>query len=412
LFLVWAAWSKKFLKQKIEARTEELKKAREEAEKANKAKDQLLANVSHEIRTLMNSIVGFTTQTLKTDLTKNQKEYLEMVDISAHDLTRIINDMLNFSKIESGELNIGHSEFQLENVLKDVINNLKEQAKQKGIKLILEKKNDIPGTLMGDDLRLKQVLNNLISNAVKFTREGSVIIKVSCTKKNKTSARILFSVEDTGCGISSEHIKKIFLPYEQLTCEDGIKSKGIGLGLTISKQLVDFMKGEINVESVLGKGSVFSFEIPFSIPEKKKEAVEEILEDEEKKHDFADLKGIHVLVVEDDKASRILMLNVLSNAGMKVDFAENGNEAIQKINSISYDVVLMDMLLPGIDGFETIKKIRQDQRFTELPIISVTAYAVVGEDKRCLDVGANAYVSKPIDSDNLLLTIKKWIKKE
>lgn len=255
-------------------------------------------------------------------------------------------------------------------------------------------KNNLPGTIF-----------------LRFTSDGSVIIKVSCTVKNKTSAMILFSVEDTGCGISPEHKGKVFLPYEQLIGEDGIKSKGIGLGLTISKQLVRLMEGEINFKSVLGKGSVFTFEIPFSMPKKKEEAVKKISEDEEKEHDFADLKGIHVLVVEDDKASRILMNDVLSKVGMKVDFAVNGNEAIQKINSISYDIVLMDMMLPVIDGFETIKKIRQDYRFEKLPIISVTAYAVVGDDKKCLDAGANDYVSKPIDADNILLKIKEWVQK-
>jgi PAS domain S-box-containing protein len=380
---------------------EELKKAKDEAERANKAKDQFLAKVSHEVRTPMNSIMGFIEQVLQTRLNLKQRNYLNIVNSSSRDLLRIINDILDFSKMESWELQINQGEFHLRNVLDDVINTFYNEAAEKDIELLLVREKGVPEALLGDEVRLKQVLKNLVGNAIRFTGKGKVSLRVSCMDKKEGKARINFSIKDTGIGISDQDKEKIFLPYQQLH----ETTRGVGLGLTISRQLVALMGGELNVKSELGKGSTFSFSI--SLETKgydSKELTGELL-----KLDFTDLQGIKVLVVEDDKGSRLLMQTILSNHKIRVESAENGKEAIEKVDSTSYDVVLMDMQLPILSGYEATKIIRQDLRLTTLPIIAVTASAIVGDQQECLAAGADDYISKPISADDLLLTIKKWI---
>jgi PAS domain S-box-containing protein len=392
-------------------REDELKKARDEAERANKAKDNFLANVSHEIRTPMNSIMGFTKQALKTRLTPEQKNYLTRVNSSVNDLKLIINDILDYSKMESGELEIPYMEFQLEDALEGVMNNFKELANSKGIRLILEKEAKVPGALMGDDLRLKQILNNLMSNAIKFTEAGSVSLKVSCIDKDKRKVSILFAVKDTGIGISPENTEKIFHPYEQLKSSVGSVTKGIGLGLTISKRLVELMKGKIRVESEVGKGSTFYVHIAFDRISEDKPAKEFRSEDLVKKTDLRILKGLHVLSVEDDECSQVLIEDILSKEGMTVDKVENGIEALKMVRNNVYDIVLMDIEIPGINGYEVSRMIRKEQRFANLPIVAVTAHAMVGERKKCMDYGMNDHIPKPIDADDLLKSIAKWIPK-
>ncbi len=380
---------------------EELKKAKEEAEKANKAKDQFLAKVSHEVRTPMNSIMGFIEQALQTRLNLKQRNYLNIVNSSSRDLLRIINDILDFSKMESGEMQINQSEFHLRNVLDDVINTFYNEAAEKNIELVLVREKGVPEALLGDEVRLKQVLKNLVGNAIRFTEKGKVRLTVSSMEKKDGKARINFSIKDTGIGISAEDKEKIFLPYQQLN----ENTRGVGLGLTISRQLVALMGGEINVKSELGKGSTFSFLIYFkTIGFDSKE-----LSGEPLKLDFADLQGLKILVVEDDKGSRLLMQTILSKHKIRVECVENGKEAIEKVSSTSYDVILMDMQLPELNGYEATKIIRQELRLTKLPIIAVTASAIVGDQRECLAAGADDYISKPISADNLLLTIKKWI---
>ena len=384
---------------------EKLKKARDEAEGANKAKDQFLASVSHEVRTPMNSIIGFINKVLNTQINPEQRKSLQMADSSANDLLRIISDILYYSKMESGGLEIIPSDFQLRNVLDDVTNSFNTHAKQKHILLFVDRKKGIPDSLVGDEVRLKQVLKNLVSNAIRFTDEGGEVrVEVSCIEKKEGNALIHFAVKDTGIGISKENQGKIFLPYEQLNSH---ATKGVGLGLTICKQLVNLMGGELRVESELGKGSTFYFSILFSIQPEGEDSKSGIRK--AKQIDSTNLEGLQALLVEDDPASQVLMEGILSNAGMQVDCADNGIEAIQKILSVSYDVVLMDMQLPGLNGFEATRKIRRDQRFTRLPIIAVTASAIAGDCGKCLDAGANDYISKPISADKLLLTIKKLL---
>jgi|GEM_PF-1180363 len=398
------------LEQKVEERTTQLKKAKEDAEKANAAKDQFLAKVSHEIRTPMNSINGFIQEVLKTSLTQEQKDKLKLVHASSHDLLRIINDILDFSKMEAGEVEIMNVEFQLEDVLEDVKNNFIPLAHHKGIEFTVEKRCDAPVFLIGDDGRLKQVLNNLVNNAFKFTDHGSVTVKVECKDVGQEKVNVNFEVIDTGCGIPGENIQRIFAPYEQIGRYQRKGQKGIGLGLTISKQLVTLMRGTIEVKSEEGKGSIFHFSIPFEKqPEDKPQMRHRI-----KTAPFIEtgtLKGVRVLVVEDDESSQILMKDFLSRAGTKTTIVEDGKKALQEIFSDQYDIVLMDMQIPEIDGYEVTRRIKHVKRFSNIPIIAVTAHAVVGDANKCLDSGADDYMEKPINTDGLILKMKSLVKR-
>ena len=315
-------------------------------------------------------------------------------------LLGIINDILDFSKMESGELRISQGEFHLRNLLDDVINTFYNEAAEKDIKLLLVREKGVPEALLGDEVRLKQVLKNLVGNAIRFTGKGMVSITVSCIDKKEGKATIHFSIKDTGIGISDEGKEKIFLPYQQLH----ETTRGVGLGLTISRQLVALMGGELNVKSELGKGSTFYFSINFET----KGYDSKELTGEPLKLDFTDLQGLKVLVVEDDKGSRLLMQTILSNHKIRVECAENGKEAIEKVASTSYDVVLMDMQLPELSGYEATKIIRQEMQLSGLPLIAITASAIVGDEQECLAAGADDYISKPISADDLLSTIKKW----
>ncbi len=391
---------------------EELRKAKDEAERANKAKDKFLANVSHEIRTPMNSIIGFTEQILKTNLTSKQKNYLMRLDSSAHYLLRIINDILDFSRMELGELDISNIGFPLKNVLENVESIFYDQAEQKCIKLRIKIINDVPVFLIGDEDRLKQILNNLVGNAIRYTKRGQVNIEVSCLEKRKDSANILFSVRDTGCGIPEKDKEKIFLPYEQLNVSSISTARGIGLGLTIAQQLVTLMGGKIDVTSEIGKGSTFYFVIPFKFKSEKRKTDIYNKDITKKDLNFACLNDLYILLAEDDDSSRYLLKDILEQAGIRVDEVKNGKEAIKAIKSTPYDIVLLDMQMPEVEGYEVCEEIRKDPRVDDLTIIAVTAHAIVGDRKKCIDSGANDYISKPINSEQLLLTIKKWVQQK
>jgi len=382
-----------------------LEQSFKEMENANKAKDQFLAKVSHEIRNPMNSISGFIELIQGSNLNQDQQQYLRIINSSAHDLLRIINDILDFSRMVSGKLEIGNYGFRLSDILEDIESSFKPQACTKNIKFTIDIEKGTPVSLLGDGGRLKQVLKNLVDNALKYTQHGEVTLGVSFLKQNDDRVKIHFSVKDTGQGIPLQDQERIFNPYEQLKRDS---TKGIGLGLTISRQLVSLMGGgEIEVKSEVGKGSTFSFSIPFTI---QPDGADSMVTLKNKSMNIAAFEDLEILVVEDEETNRLLVEAYLSNAGIKkVDFACNGNEAIQKISSHHYDIVLMDMLMPELNGYDAMKIIRENPQFKNLPIIALTAFAVVGDEKKCLDAGASDYISKPISSENLLITINKYI---
>jgi PAS domain S-box len=538
------------LENMIEKRTVELKHAKEAAEAATRAKSEFLANMSHEIRTPMNAIIGFSSLVLKTDLSAKQNDYIEKIETSAKSLLGIINDILDFSKIEAGRLEMESTGFQLDDVMNNIANIVSVSAAKKGIELLSTIADDVPHALIGDPLRLGQVLANLANNAVKFTEAGHILIKAELLTKDEKRCSIKFTVQDTGIGMTEEQLGKLFTAFSQADASVTRKYGGTGLGLTISKRLVEMMNGEIFVESSLGEGSTFTFTAEFTrrpeesarslfipvdlaglrvlvvddsepareiltdqinsfgfettavksgeaaISELKRAAInkpydlvlmdwkmpgmdgieaaqlilkdnklgqtplvimvtafgrEEVMNKAEKaginafllkpvnqsllfdtimqsfgrnvtsRANFVTrpanptikmkgMEGTKVLLVEDNIMNQQVAVEILKGSGLTVDIANNGQEAVEAIVGSDYDLVLMDVQMPVMGGYEATRLIRADARYTELPIIAMTAHAMQGAREDCLKAGMNDYVSKPIDPDELFSVLARWIK--
>jgi PAS domain S-box-containing protein len=529
---------------------EELINAKTVAEEATHAKSEFLANMSHEIRTPMNAVIGFSELLKKTDMTLKQRDYISKIDASAKSLLGIINDILDFSKMEAGRLELERVDFRLDDVINNVISMNSNKASEKNIELINNIEIDVPYCLIGDPLRVGQVLLNLVNNAVKFTSEGHVLVQVSLVSRIDQACRVKFSVSDTGIGLTKEQKEKLFSAFSQADTSVTRRFGGTGLGLTISKRLVEMMNGAISVESEFGVGSTFSFEIEFRIqsgdkaeqPGHKKnlknlkvlivddnkvsreilqeqigafgvdavtvasgrEAIEEVKNQSEQKpfdlvimdwrmpgmdgieaaetilndktnsrtpmaimvsafgreevakkaekigirnflmkpinqsllfdtivnmfdmdksgmtiqsgteavDETKDIRidGARILLVEDNAINQEVATEILSSAGAIVEVANNGKEAIDAIVAQTYDLVLMDLQMPVMGGYEATKRIRADRKNLDLPIIAMTAHAMQGVEAECKAAGMNDYVSKPIDPHNLFATILKWMK--
>jgi len=385
----------------------ELIKAKEAAEAAALAKSEFLANMSHEIRTPMHGVIAATELAMNEEMPPKTEHYLELIQSSAYSLLGIINDILDFSKIEAEKLGFETRPFRLDEVIDRSIDMFINKASEKRIEIVVDIDLDTPKALIGDPLRLQQIITNLISNAVKFTgKDGVVLIGVKASEKTLERATLTFFVKDTGVGIAEKDIKKLFVPFSQVDASSTRKYEGTGLGLTICKQLVEKMGGEIWVESELGKGSTFAFTANFD-----RQPAEE-----RKFVPPPDIQGLNVLVVDDCDSSRLIMEKILESFGFKVELVSSGEDslAILKDNQRRekpFELVMMDWLMPGLDGIETSRRIRQDLKLT-IPIIMMTAFGKDSEKLEAERVGINGFLTKPIYQSTLFNAIMDAFGKE
>jgi PAS domain S-box-containing protein len=396
-------------------RTEEaLREAKEAAEAATMAKSFFLANMSHEIRTPMNAIVGLTHLALKTSSARKQTEYLGKIQGSARLLLGIIDDILDVSKIDAGKLGIESAPVRLEKLIDHVSSIIGYQAKEKGLRLSFGIAPAVPAVFETDSLRLTQVLLNLVGNAVKFTSAGSVKVSVEVTDRSEGRARLCFRIQDTGIGIAEDRLGSLFHPFDQLDSSTTRRYGGTGLGLFISKKIVETMGGGITVQSTPGTGSVFTFTVGIKTLEGSGEDGRDELEVRDgpmRIEESGQLAGKRVLIVEDNDINMEIVREILEGFGAFTDGVSNGRDALRMIGQATppYDAVLMDIQMPEMDGCEVTRAIRTSPGAPLLPIVATTAHTGESERQRCLDAGMNDYVSKPIDPDRLVRTLLRWI---
>lgn len=392
------------LQNPIDNLFKELKASKEKAELASRAKSEFLANMSHEIRTPMNSIIGMTELTLQKPLDTEIKENLQIIKQSSNTLLEIINDILDLSKIESGKMELDEKPFRLNSLMQEVRLIFEMPAKEKGLSFSINVDKNIPDNLSGDRLRIKQILINLIGNAIKFTKEGFVKVDVSLVNKVDDTVLLNFMVVDSGIGIANEKQKHIFEPFVQADGSITRKYGGTGLGLTICKKLVDLMGGKISLKSKINEGSTFIFSLNLKISNIAK------TDEQQDSYRHIDDMPLKVLVVEDNDFNQIVITKILKRRGHDVLIANNQEETLEILKKQEVDIILMDIMLPDTDGIQLTKLIRSKENGVlnpQVPIIATTANVTKESIKKYFDSGMDAFIAKPISSENLYSSIKQ-----
>lgn len=399
---------------KLKHTQDDLKRAKNLAEAAAHAKSMFLVNMSHEIRTPMNGIIGMVDILKQTKLNDSQKEFIDIIDISGENLLSIINDILDFSKIEAGQIEFENIKFNISNEICEVIKLLNLKTKEKGLSLTMIIHDSVPEFVYGDPVRLKQILINLINNAIKFTSEGGVKIEIITKNIDELKVKILFKVIDTGIGISEVGKKKLFKSFSQTDSSTTRKYGGTGLGLAISKNLTNLMNGEIGVESEVGKGSTFWFTAVFKRAFEEVKKPQALVAEEEK--EIKPEKQLKILVAEDNIINQKVAVFNIEKLGHKVNIAENGKIAFDNFKKNKYDLIFMDIQMPEMDGIEATKLIREFEVDTakdkKMPIIAMTANVMKGDREKFIEAGMNDYIGKPFKINELSELIDKIMSSE
>jgi signal transduction histidine kinase/ActR/RegA family two-component response regulator len=395
--------------QRMKERTGQLEEAVRRAQAANKAKSEFLANVSHELRTPMNGVIGMLDMALTSATPADRNEELQTAQRCAYSLLALLNDILDLSKIEAGKMTLERIPFDLRAILDDCIKGQQPKAFQNGVTLLCDVSPDVPEHIIGDPLRIRQIVSNLVSNAVKFTTHGSTWVKVDSQCSDAGEFCLQIAVQDTGAGIPSDKLPLIFDEFTQANESVSRQYGGTGLGLAITRRLVDIQRGQIRVESEVGRGTTIYVTLPYEVSLDEDGHVRMLGSlPEPMLTGLANLARI--LIVEDNLVNQKVVTAVLRKRGYTIELANDGMEALSKLEKLgNFDLVLMDVQMPVLDGLEATRRIRQQERWRDLPIVAMTAHAMNGDRERCLDAGMNGYISKPVHPSHLLTTVDEYL---